>query len=169
MKKYINNFDESYMPLFSREFIPFIPEWRFKPELGNYTWEQVKVNVGLSTIGFVYGIAIKNGTDRPVKPTAAQIMSGLNTRNLPYNLSKMSVEVENLNANYTMIFSNLDQNSTYYIYLIAGSTHPNNPDMMKYDDIANISVSTLLKPIGNLFYKFNFFFLLTLWIINKFF
>lgn len=142
MKAAFSNFDTDYV-ITPIEFKRYQVGFSSTPTILNVSYNQVNVSCNLDNYGFIYAIAMKIDDDLG-KPSSFQVASGLSYLNIPVpsNFSEITQKFTlfNLTVNY------LDSDTTYNLYMTAGSAHPGYPDLMSDSQVIFIKFTTPKAP-----------------------
>lgn len=93
-------------------------------------------------------------------PTSYQIYKGLNSKNLDTNVLSQSLEISAKSRNFSFVFSGLNQNTSYILFVTVGNVHPYLPDLADNSKIVKLYGTTLVKKGFSFLYNllnFNYF------------
>ena len=79
-------------------------------------------------------------------PTSFQIYKGIDRYNLNNDTKAHSMEISAKNQNFSFVFSGLNQNTNYVIFITVGSVHPYVPDLADSSKISKLIGTTLITP-----------------------
>lgn len=142
MKSSFSNFDSDFVikPI---EFKRYQVGFSSNPSILNVSFNQINVSCNLDNYGFIYATAVKIDEDLG-KPSSFQVASGLSYQNIPVpsNFSEISQKfvLFNLTVNY------LEPDTSYNLYMTAGSAHPGYPDLMKDSSVIFLNFTTPKAP-----------------------
>eukprot|EP00828_Plagiopyla_frontata_P008076 TRINITY_DN13942_c0_g1_i1.p2 TRINITY_DN13942_c0_g1~~TRINITY_DN13942_c0_g1_i1.p2 ORF type:complete len:188 (-),score=27.01 TRINITY_DN13942_c0_g1_i1:8-571(-) len=136
-------FDQDYDIPYS-EVVRYVNEFVEPPEITLILSKSVKIRVRLENYGSVYVSVVPwdaQTFEKPGTPLPQQVFWGYNE----YNEETQSAEIEITEAySYFYITVSELQAETYYTaFLIAGSAHPGYPDLPSQTDVQEISFSTM--------------------------
>lgn len=142
MKAAFSNFDTDYL-ISPIEFKRYQVGFSATPSILNVSFNQVNVSCNLDNYGFIYAIAMKIDDDLG-KPSSFQVASGISYLNIPVpsNFTEITQKFTlfNLTVNY------LDSDTTYNLYMTAGSAHPGYPDLMADSQVIFLKFTTPKAP-----------------------
>ena len=139
----LSNFDSSYSIIGSEVVVndcSFVEYPNVVHQKSNY--ETISLSAKLEEDGFIYAVALVADSD-PGVPYSFQVFHGTDAWNRP-TISVNTAAFEYTIANFS--FLQLNQNTSYVIYVICGNNNPGFPQLLKDSSIVKIEWTTGLKP-----------------------
>lgn len=84
-------------------------------------------------------------------PTSFQIYMGLDRTNLNSDTVSQYLEISQKNTNFSFVFTGLNQNTSYVVFITVGNVHPYVPDLEDSSKISTLFGTTLIAPSKFLF------------------
>jgi hypothetical protein len=142
LKSAFSNFDSTYQikPI---EFVRYQVGFSTAPIVLNVSYNQMNMSCNLDNYGYIYAVAVSKDRDLG-KPTSYQVANGLDYQNVP--LPSGMVEISEKFVVFNLTISYLDADTSYNLYVTAGSAHPGYPDLMNDTKVAFLQFSTLKAP-----------------------
>lgn len=142
------NFDTNYVikPI---EFVPYQVTYSTKAIVLNVSYNQANLSVSLDNYGYAYALAVPKDQDLG-PPSSYQVSQGLSFQNIP--LPSGAVAITQKFSAFNMTIDYLDPDTSYNVYLTAGSAHPGYPDLMNTSLIQRLQFTTLQAPPSKFFF-----------------
>jgi hypothetical protein len=150
----LTNFDTSYY-IQGTAFNSYVPSFASPPLVDSFTWQWAAFKGRLSQFGWIYLVLVPAAKDFG-KPTPFQITNGLDSKNI--QMPSGMVEIAQSYTDYPINVTNIEPNTEYNVYVVAGSAHPGFPDLMPSSGIVTLTFTSSPKPESKfLKYIVNFF------------
>jgi hypothetical protein len=143
MKSTFTNFDSDFVinPI---EFKRYQVGFSALPTILNVSFNQINVSCNLDNYGYIYATAVKIDEDLG-KPSSFQVASGLSYQNIP--VPSNFTEIGQKFALFNVTVNYLESDTTYNLYMTAGSAHPGYPDLMNDSMVIFLNFSTPKAPV----------------------